>query len=52
MSVHHLQMMKESGLKTIAFDCIHSEDKGYPTEAGSHIAIRTVMMGGNGEMNE
>jgi len=37
-----LEVMKENGLSSIAFDMIHSEQKGYPTDAGAHIALRTV----------
>lgn len=34
--------MKENGLKSIAFQVINSEKRGYPPENGAHIAIRTV----------
>jgi len=37
-----LEVMKENGLESISFDMIHSEQKGYPTEAGAHVALRTV----------
>lgn len=37
-----LEVMKENGLASIGFDMIHAEQKGYPTDAGAHIALRTV----------
>jgi len=37
-----MEVLKEEGLASIAFDLIHSEQKGYPSDAGAHIAVRTV----------
>ena len=39
---HCLETLLEHGHSTIAFDCLHSEARGYPREAGVHIAMRTV----------
>jgi len=37
-----LQLLKENNLKTIAYCVVNSEKRGYPSEGGAHIAIRTV----------
>jgi len=37
-----LESLKENSLHTIAFPVVNSQKRGYPPEAGSHIAIRTV----------
>lgn len=37
-----LQIVKENSLKSIAFQVINSEKRGYPPDNGAHIAIRTV----------
>jgi len=37
-----LETLKENKLQTIAFPVVNSQKRGYPPEAGSHIAIRTV----------
>jgi len=37
-----LEGLKENNLHTIAFPVINSQKRGYPSEPGSHIAIRTV----------
>ena len=37
-----LELMAESGLKSIAFPCISTGIYGYPNEAAAHVAIGTV----------
>ncbi|XP_048134901.1 protein GDAP2 homolog isoform X5 [Rhodamnia argentea] len=37
-----LELLIESGLQSIAMDCIYTEAKNYPREAAAHVAIRTV----------
>eukprot|EP01112_Ceratiomyxa_fruticulosa_P011737 TRINITY_DN3210_c0_g2_i1.p1 TRINITY_DN3210_c0_g2~~TRINITY_DN3210_c0_g2_i1.p1 ORF type:complete len:534 (+),score=95.25 TRINITY_DN3210_c0_g2_i1:237-1838(+) len=37
-----LQMLIENRLTTIAFPTIHSENRGYPSENGANIAVRTI----------
>lgn len=36
-----LELLKESGLSTVGFSVINSIRRGYPPEAGAHIALRT-----------
>lgn len=37
-----LELLIESGLQSIAMECIYTEAKGYPREPAAHVAIRTV----------
>ncbi|KAK9119023.1 hypothetical protein Scep_017116 [Stephania cephalantha] len=37
-----LELLTESGLKSIAVGCIYTETKNYPREPAAHVAIRTV----------
>eukprot|EP00850_Spirogloea_muscicola_P006645 SM000032S12029 [mRNA] locus=s32:17033:21119:- [translate_table: standard] len=37
-----LELLIENEMKSIAFECIYTEAKGYPREPAAHVAIRTV----------
>lgn len=37
-----MQLVREQNLPTVAICTIHSSRRGYPAEAGAHIALRTV----------
>ncbi|KAK8508083.1 hypothetical protein V6N13_055537 [Hibiscus sabdariffa] len=37
-----LELLIESGLRSIAMGCIYTETKNYPREPAAHVAIRTV----------
>lgn len=37
-----LELLIETGLQSIAMECIYTEAKGYPREPAAHVAIRTV----------
>lgn len=37
-----LELLIESGLQSIAMDCLYTEAKNYPREPAAHVALRTI----------
>lgn len=37
-----LQIVKEQGVSTLGLVCVHSAQRGYPSDLGVHIALRVV----------